>query len=694
MQMDPGSGNFASKPYDMKKFALFIMAISSLTVSGQTEAQDTINAQELNEIVVNGEKPQIKSADGVMVVDLPAIVKDKPVTNVLEAIGYAPGIVNNNGSIALNGVSNVTIILNGEPTNMPMQNLYQLLYTIPVDRLKNIEIMYAAPAKYHVSGAVINIVLKTPRAIDGLMGQARLGYRQSHNASYCGVLAATYASKHWTFDVSWTLSHNKSWHRQETYSNHLINDQRTMIEDDMRQTGKNIHNLVYASVSYKKLKLTYNGQIKSKEHNTSLSTGSFGYYVNNYSFQIPAAYQNMAFRYDTPSDFSIGGDYTIFCEKRNQLLTKSAGILVNAINSQHINRYHAYADQKHRLGLWELNYGVEYLHSDDHSCQRYIQPQTDGFNHVLKEDVADVYVGVQASFDWGLSFNASAKAEYFHNNHQHNWNLVPQLASTYYKTPKSIFQLNFTSQRIYPQYWELHGGTSYINDYSTIKGNPGLQPYMNYATQLSYILNQKYAATLYILYDDNYAVQLPYQQPNDLHLLFQTINLDFSRTVGFQIHAPLNLKDIINSTIVANVSHKQEKASYFHDIEFDNKRWSFYGALNNTIKPTPSYPVTLSVDISYITGQIQGPGKFNSFWKIDAGAKWMFGKKQCCELSLKCNDIFNTWTPKLTINNASQDYRIISHDMLRDLNLSFIWRFNGFKPKNPSVDTSRFGTSR
>jgi len=111
MQMDPGSGNFASKPYDMKKFALFIMAISSLTVSGQTEAQDTINAQELNEIVVNGEKPQIKSADGVMVVDLPAIVKDKPVTNVLEAIGYAPGIVNNNGSIALNGVSNVTIIL-------------------------------------------------------------------------------------------------------------------------------------------------------------------------------------------------------------------------------------------------------------------------------------------------------------------------------------------------------------------------------------------------------------------------------------------------------------------------------------------------------------------------------------------------------------------------------------------------------
>jgi len=52
-----------------------------------------------------------------MSVDLPAIVKDKPVTNILEALGYLPGVVNNNGMIGLAGASNVTIILNGELTN-------------------------------------------------------------------------------------------------------------------------------------------------------------------------------------------------------------------------------------------------------------------------------------------------------------------------------------------------------------------------------------------------------------------------------------------------------------------------------------------------------------------------------------------------------------------------------------------------
>ena len=165
----------------MKRILITIISLLfTISVYSQMETADSIAMQELNEVVVNGEKPQINGHDGVMVVDLPNIVRDKPVTNILEALGYLPGVVNNDGAIGLNGAASVTIILNGEPTTMPLQNLYQLLYSTPVDRLKNVEIMYSAPAKYHVSGAVINVVLKTPRPLDGLMGQATLGYTQAH----------------------------------------------------------------------------------------------------------------------------------------------------------------------------------------------------------------------------------------------------------------------------------------------------------------------------------------------------------------------------------------------------------------------------------------------------------------------------------------------------------------------------------
>lgn len=678
----------------MKKLLVPFLMIHGIYVFGQSEVLDSIKSQELEEVTVKGEKPHITARDGILTVDLPSIVKDKPVTNILEALGYVPGVIDNDGMIGLNGTSSVTIILNGELTNMPVQNLYQLLYSTPIDRLKSVEVMYAAPAKYHVSGAVLNIVLKTPRAIDGLMGQLNSSYNQAHFGSYGGGLAATYAIKDWTFDLNWSLSRNKRWNRQETYSNHLLDGDRTMIEDDMRQIGKSITNSIFTTVAYKTLKLTYNGQINSNSSNESLSMGTFGEFVNRYTFLSPPKYNNVALRYVAPFGLTVGGDYTSYKEYREQLLSKNGDNMLNSNNSQVINRYHAFIDQEHTVGKWQINYGVEYQHSDDHSRQCYVFPQMEGFDDVLSEDVADAYIGTQGSFEWGLSFNASAKAEYFHNDHQHNWNFIPQLGATYYKTPKSIFQLTFTSQRVYPQYWEFHGATSYVNEYSAIKGNPSLLPYLNYSGQFSYILNQKYSATLYMLYADKYSVQLPYQMPDQLQLLFQTVNLDFSRTFGLQLQAPVNVGGFLNSVAVANIMHKQEKCSHFHDISFDNRRWSFYGSLNNTVRFSSTCPVTVSVDVSYVTGQIQGPGTFNSLWKIEAGAKWKFGKNRCCEVDLKCNDMFNTWNPKLTINNAGQDYRMIVHDMTRSLSLSFVWRFNGFKPKDTDIDTSRFGTGK
>ena len=283
-------GNFASeKNIAMKKAFLFITILHGITSYAQTVMPDTISDQQLDEIVVKGEKPQVRGEDGIMVVDLPGIVKDKPVNNILEALGYMPGVTNNNGTIGLTGASNVTIILNGELTNMPLRNLYQLLYNTPVDRLKNVEIMYSAPAKYHVTGAVINVVLKTPAPLDGLQGQVRAGYNHAHYGSYGSVLAATYALKDWTFDLNYGLTRSKSWSREETWSNHLYDGRRAMIEDDMRRIGQNWSNTIFASAAWKTLKLTYNGQIISDSKSRGLSSGTLGNFINAYNMLSPVS---------------------------------------------------------------------------------------------------------------------------------------------------------------------------------------------------------------------------------------------------------------------------------------------------------------------------------------------------------------------------------------------------------------------
>ena len=678
----------------MKKALLFITILHSAAVYAQTESHDTISARQLDEVIVNGEKPQVRGSDGIMVVDLPAIVRDKPVTNILEALGYMPGVTDNNGMIWLAGASNVTIILNGELTDMPLQNLYQLLYTTPVDRLKNVEIMYSAPAKYHVNGAVINVVLKTPTPLDGLQGQVRAGYNQAHYGSYGGGLAATYALNDWTFDLNYGLSRTRSWSREETWSNHLYNGKRTMIEDDMRRIGQNRSNTVFASASWKTLKLTYNGQIISHSKSRGLSSGTLGNYTNACNMLSPVGYHNIALRYTAPFGMTVGGDYTRYSENRSQSLFKNNEWLLGSDNTQKINRFHIYLDQEHHIGKWQLDYGAGYQRSEDHSSQMYDSSDKADFNDIFNEDVASLYVGTQRSFDWGLSFNVSAKGEYYHNKYQHNWNFIPQLGATYYKTPKSIFQLNLSTLRVYPSYWELHGGTNYINDYSTVTGNPELQPYIQYEAQFNYILRQKYVATLYFQYGDKSTVQLPYQSPDALNLIYQTINMDYERVFGLNLYAPFGAGYIWNATATANVMNRRAKANHFHDISFDNSKWIFYGVLSNSFKFSQNSPVSVSVDFSYISPSLQGIAGLSGIWKVDAGIKWQFGKSRSCEFNLKADDIFNKWSPTMTISHAGQDYRMKVRDMTRNLKLTFIWRFNGFKPKDINIDTSRFGTDK
>lgn len=675
--------------------ALFLtcFAAAAGTAATDTIAADTIAARQLDEVVVKGEKPQIKGQDGIMVVDLPGIVRDKPVNNILEALGYLPGVTNNNGMIGLAGASVVTIILNGEQTAMPLQNLYQLLYTTPVDRLKNVEVMYSAPAKYHCNGAVINVVLKTPTPLDGLQGQVRAGYNQAHYGSYGSALAATYAVRDWTFDLNYGLSRTKSWSREETWSDHLLDGQRTMIEDDMRRIGRNLSNTIFASVSWKTLKVTYNGQIISHQKSRSLSSGTLGSFTNVYEMLSPVNYHDIALRYVAPFGMTVGADYTFYSENRSQSLFKGIDYLIGSEKRQEINRWHVYIDRQHQLGKWQLDYGAEYQHSEDHSSQHYVISDNPDFDDILIEDVAGFYAGTQRSFDWGLSFNVSAKGEYYHNKYRHNWNFIPQLGATYHKTPKSIFQLNLSTRRIYPSYWELHGGTSYINEYSTVIGNPELQPYLQYDAQFNYILRQKYVATLYFQYGDKATVQLPYQSPDALNLIYQTINMNYKRVVALNLYAPFGIGYIWSAAATANVFNQREKADRFHDISFDNSKWIFYGSLTNSFRFSESCPVSLTVDFSCISPSLQGIADLSAMWKIDAGVKWQFGKKGCCELDLKADDIFNKWSPVMTINRAGQDYRMQVREMTRNLKLTFIWRFNGFKPKdNGSIDTSRFGT--
>ncbi|MCD8210337.1 MAG: TonB-dependent receptor, partial [Prevotella sp.] len=661
------------------------------------EVSDTIGTQYIKEVVVKAERPYVKSENGAMVVDLPGIVKDKPVNNILESLFYLPGVTNQEGGISLVGANSTTIIINGEASQMSTEQLYQLLYSMPISRLKQVELIQAAPAKYHVNGGVINVILKTPTALDGLQGQARIGYGQSHYASCDGAMSLLYATHRWTFEANYSLTKNKTWNSTAMTSWHTLSDGQHLVYERDKQTAGNLANTVYCAIGYKinetnSLKATYSGQYTGRILSDTHSTGTFGQFLNSSVFGKPKMLNNVNLNYESGFGLSLSADYLSYNEMREQRMEKISTIelLVNSINKQRINKYHFTADMQHDVKGWGLNYGVDYKFSDDHSSMEYLTPENPGFKNNLSERSVKGYVGLEHSFSCGLSFQTSLAEELYRLDGKNNWTFLPQLAMTYYKTPTHVLQASFNANRIFPSYWTLHGGVGYLNPYSEVWGNPSLKPSTEYALQASYIFKRKYVATLFFMDIDNYAVQLPYQSQDELKLIFQEQNFNYDRKIGINLDAPITVSSWFDTRFSLQVYYEKIRADSFHDISFKRDKLCLYGAIQNTIKLKKGLSFTL--DAKALSGALQGIADLSSIWQIDAGMKWSFAKNNCCEFNLRADDIFNSWSPVMKINYKTQNYRMEVKDMTRNLKLTFVYRFNGFKPKDTSIDTSRLGT--
>lgn len=674
----------------------FCFFIISLNAHAQ-EVSDTIASQNIKEVVVKGERSQVKSENGAMVVDLPNIIRDKPVTNILESLAYLPGVTTQGGAISLVGASSTTIIINGEVSQMSLQQLYQLLYSMPVSRLKQVEVMHAAPAKYHVNGGVINVILQTPSALDGLQGQVRAGYDHAHYATFGGVASLLYATKRWTFDVNYSLTKNKTWSSEDMTSWHTLSDGQHLVEEKDIQTGRNLANNVYGAIGYKinetgSIKATYNGQYMGNVSSDTRSTGTFGSFLNSGVFGKPKILHNVNMNYKSGFGLTLSADYLFYNEMREQRMEDLANsaMLVNSINNQRINRYRFTADMQHDVKGWGVDYGIDYKLSDDHSSMEYRTPENSGFENSLNEQSFKAYVGLQHGFSWGLSFQASLAEELYRVAGNNKWTFLPQLAMTYYKTPTHVLQASFNANRIFPSYWTLHGGVGFLNPYSEVWGNPNLKPSTEYDAQVSYIFKRKYVATLFFKDIEDYAIQLPYQSPDKLKLIFQEQNFNYDRKIGISLVTPFSVCDWFDTRLTVQGYYEKIRADRFHDINFTRDKLCVYGAIQNTFKAAKGLSFTL--DAKALSGALQGIADLSGMWQVDAGAKWSFAKDNCCELNLRAEDIFNSWSPVMRIDYKTQNYRMAVNDMTRHLKLTFVYRFNGFKPKDTSIDTSRLGT--
>lgn len=312
----------------------------------------------------------------------------------------------------------------------------------------------------------------------------------------------------------------------------------------------------------------------------------------------------------------------------------------------------------------------------------------------------NAFAGFTKTFAQKLSVQASIAAEYYKTTEESGgrtstlWDNVawfPNVNISYVISPTHILQLSLSSDKKYPSYWEINPVTNYLNAYSVMKGNPYLKPSRSYEFQCSYIFKQKYVLTAFVNHTSDHFVQLQWQSDESLNGIFQPVNFDFSRIMGAALVVPFKIGEILNSQLTLQSFQKRERASDFHHLSFDRKRFFGFAMLSNTVKLSSSPDLKLDISGYYATSSIQGIYDLSDSYQVSAGLKWTFAKEKA-QLMLRCDDIFNSTIPETTVNYAGQHSRMNVLSDRRTVSLSFVYKFGGFKEsKKSDVDTSRFG---
>ena len=682
---------------------------------------------QLAEITVKGERPQVKLEGGKLTYDVPQLMKDKTATNAFEIIKDLPGLIERNDNLELVGASRLNIILNGQLTTMSADQLIQLLKTMPASRVEKAEVMYNAPAKYNVKGALLNVVLsKNESETPSWQDETGVDYTQYRHAGGDAHVNLLYTNKGFSIDFLLNGNKRRDVMGEDMLARHTLNSGMTEISQHNRalvhvNRGTVRLGMDYTFANEDKLSLAY--YLKgdkvlsdrdaftsyldlSKPENKSESTSL----VRDDGH---SAIHNIRLQYDGHAGISAGADFTRYHSPSVLDYQDTNGSRTDMINNtrQDVSRWSVFLNKTHSFASgWGLNYGVHGGYASSKNYSEYLYDQGAGYemdeealeDNTQKEYIADIFAEVSKSFGERFSATVGLKGEYFKSDYASSrenmnlWNegaLFPTVSLSYTFSPRHILQFDISSDKTYPGYWQVSPQVTPLNSYSEVAGNPLLKPYRTYEGQMVYIFRQKYMLVAFCEYTPDYFVQLPYQSDTELKTVFRFENMDYSLEAGLAVIIPFNVGRFWNSRITLRGWRMQEKNDNFHGISYNREAYLGLAHMSNTFNLCDKPNLKMTIDGQYVTpGAIQGIYDLGSMYEISAGLKWTFLNDRA-SLTLKGDDIFASSIPRtIKINQGNQWSRMRKLNDERCLKLSFVWKFGGYKEReHDSIDTSRFG---
>jgi hypothetical protein len=676
---------------------------------------------ELGEVNIKAVRPVVKMKDNVISYDMTAISEKFVRNSALEVLGDVPGLLLKDNQVQLVGASQLNIAINGKPTTMSMSQVLKMLEIMPVNSVKEIQVMYASPAKYHVKGSLINIVLKEV-ADDQLNGVLSAGFKQRKYAGGNGGVNLQYAKGKWETGFMINSDYTHSANGYEIDINHLYRDTLYTIEQDMHFPSKRYTNNLQFSTTFQlnehhQVSLLYNGSFENsdREHNTEAIFGSvkgISQETDKITGDSEEQLHNLKLDYESGSGLNAGIDFTNYHEpsKENyQSTIDGTTTLYRTVSSQTVDKWMGYFDHSLELGNdWSVNYGSTYSYVNNDNYFRYYSHNNTYFQEAQKsssssfsESTVSVFAGLSGSISSKLSFEASLKGEYDKMVKDTlgsaidlwtNFRVYPGLNLTYLVDNSGVhmLQLALQSYANYPTYWEVSPATWYTNQYMLLKGNPELQPSQTYESSLNYIFKRKYVLVLSYEHTSEMISQIPLASEETFNTIARTENLDYETLLTTTLVLPFSVGSRVDFNPTIGGFRRIMKGENAENQSFHRSGNTFFIQLNQAILLRKKNNVKLNLSGYYYNKMIQTIYNIDDFYDVSLGLSCALLKDKGT-LTLRVKDIFDSNSPRTRINFYNQQSRY--HPDMDSRMLTFDFKYHFGKPlkdKKVNVDKSRF----
>ena len=693
-----------------KIFLLGLFFLSVANVKAQTRTQtDSLTMEtmlhNLPEVMVKGSRPIVKAERGMLLYNMPLLLKQLPADNAYEALTRIPGVSDATGSISFSG-NEVTLIINGQATTLTQEQLTERLKAMPAAQLSKAEVMLSAPARYHVRGMAINIVTKDYAGTNQLSGQVIGGMKQSKYAKGFGDLYLSLQRGKFGLDAQYKYVNGNSYGESSRIANHPLGNNRVYYNDETGQKSFGITHDYRLGMNYTfsknhRLDIAYTGKW-DKTCSNSNTTGSS---ISGMHHDSHEYLHNVDVNYSLPFGLTLNGSYTNYRTPQLQALDgtmhtdESMSETERNLTSgseQTINKWMFTADQTHSLAHgWGLSYGVKGQFTSNKSYQTTIDKdgtiQPNGTSSVdNNERIWNIYAGFSKQINKALSLEASVAAEQYHSPIWDKWRVYPTLNALWNVNDNHLLNLSFSSNSEFPSYWSTMSSVFYSSTYTEIHGNPDLKPFAYYNVNLMWQIKRRYTLMAFASLKPDYFVQLPYQTTERMAVIMKETNFDYSNSYGLQASVIFNAGKWLNGNVFAVGTYKHDKSSNFFDLPFNRKKLSVILGGTASVKLCNTQDLRLILNPFFQSKAIQGVYDISPIFRMNAKLQWTSHDGKW-GLRLNGNNIFNNLYDTRSVQ-GNQDYRMKVNYNWASVTFAVIYKFGGYKEKTvKEVDTSRMG---